>query len=142
MVLLFAFICLPPPPPPSLSPLGAPRPLRELRGHVPIGAAKLKQITRPRWLLPPESAKAGPGGRPQAAGVARHVVVQGERSTKLTLFDASSGLVISRGELGGGCTTLAVAADRLATAAATAGEIAVAAAFDTGRIAFLVPATD
>lgn len=122
------------------------RALCEYRGHAPASTKPLKAITRPRWLvLPPgnDSNSRGSGSGSSACGPDALIAVQGEHTTKLTLYDASTGVVVSRGEVGGCATVLAPVSGFLG-AAGGGGEGAtalpcVAVAYEDGEIALLRP---
>jgi len=118
-------------------------PLREYRGHSPITSKPLKAITRPRWLVYPSGSdvSASASGGPRAL-----IAVQGEHTTKLTLYDAASGAVVSRGEAGGSATVLAPVAGFLHQLGGTNDQQqqqvlspCVAVAFDDGQISLLGP---
>jgi len=148
-------------------------PLREYRGHVPssAGGKRLKAISRPRFLAPacfPLSASSWSSSASSsfsspclgASGVSCggvRIAVQGEHCSKLTLYDAASGTVVSRGALESAATAIAPACGFAVgpsglggpggCGAVTAGGArgsrgslpCVAVAYDDGRIALLVP---
>lgn len=102
-------------------------PLRAFEGHVPCGArAAPKGIIRPRWLTRGFDCGGSGGG---SGGPALTIAVQGWGSTKLTLFEAETGAVLSRGELGEAVTAMAQVA---------AGPC-LAVAHEEGDIKLLVP---
>jgi WD40 repeat protein len=145
------------------------KPLRVFRGHVPAGVGgtaggkKLKAITRPRFVTAFNGS--GSGGGSGSTTSSNLIAVQGEHTTKLTLYDARSGTVVSRGDLGGTATALtqvAISLDRRKSRRGGAEEEAAAAAarrrkghgedggtggggpclavaFDNGGISLLVP---
>jgi hypothetical protein len=104
--------------------------IRVLSGHIPPQQAhRLKQISRPRWL--PSSAATSSDSEVKERKPWDVIAVQGEHSTKLTLFDASTGNVLSRGELQSAATTIANVGYE--------EEALVAVAMLDGTISFLVP---
>ena len=106
----------------SLSPQ---KPLREFRGHIPPPAPnrappKLKNITRPRFL--------------GATGAT--IAVCGDTTHHLTLFDTSTGAIISRGELDEYATTIVQVTGGCSNGGAEVG-VSVAVAEASGRIKIL-----
>ena len=118
--------------------------LREYRGHAPITSKPLKAITRPRWLVYPSGNDIST--TTESSGPRALIAVQGEHTTKLTLYDAASGAVVSRGEAGGSATVLAPVAGFHHQSGSVSDHQqqnslapCVAVAFDDGQISLLGP---
>ncbi|CAM9893834.1 unnamed protein product, partial [Hapterophycus canaliculatus] len=67
-------------------------PVHVFRGHCPYALARPRAIHRPEFFL-----ASGVGG---GAGGTVNIITCGEKSDKLSMYDAGSGATISRGVLG------------------------------------------
>lgn len=110
--------------------------LHTLSGHIPSQHEnRLKQISRPRWL--PAMPATLTSNNDCDSNLTQSgdnlwgvIAVQGEHTTKLTLYDALRGDILSRGELGSSASTIANVGDT---------EPLVAVGLADGTISFLVP---
>eukprot|EP00752_Nemacystus_decipiens_P012495 g11067.t1 len=112
--------------------LGAP--LHVFRGHCPYALARPRSIHRPEFFFPAAVTGTGSGG--DRGGV--NILSCGERSEKLSMYDAGTGATVSRGVLGAEASALAVGGSG-GWPKTSSGAGTVAAALPGGSVVLLEP---
>ncbi|CAN0325160.1 unnamed protein product [Pylaiella littoralis] len=111
-------------------------PLHVFRGHCPYSLARPRAIHRPEFLLT-AGAVAG-GGAGSSGGGRVNIITCGERSEKLSMYDAGTGATVSRGVLGDEASALAVGVSGWSNAPSP-GAVSIAAALPGGSVVLLEP---
>eukprot|EP00903_Cladosiphon_okamuranus_P017877 g16450.t1 len=111
-------------------------PLHVFRGHCPYALVRPRAIHRPEFFFPAAGTSGGKGNADDDRASV-NVLSCGERSEKLSMYDARTGATVSRGVLGAEASALAVCGGGWSGTSSGAG--AVAAALPGGSVVLLEP---